>query len=110
MRIVALLLAGGSSHRFGGMLPKQLVVLAGEPIIVRSARLLEAARPERLVVVSGGEWLSRTAETLERARLDLAIAIAAGGSSRQASARLGIDALRADDDDIVVIHDAARPL
>ncbi|MDH5244609.1 MAG: 2-C-methyl-D-erythritol 4-phosphate cytidylyltransferase, partial [Chloroflexota bacterium] len=43
MRIHALLLAGGDGNRFGADIPKQFVRLAGEQILVRSARGVAAA-------------------------------------------------------------------
>lgn len=48
----ALLLAAGGSTRLGQ--PKQLLKIAGEPLVRHIAQLLLATRPERLVVVTGG--------------------------------------------------------
>lgn len=112
MRIHALLLAGGDGNRFGADIPKQFVRLAGEPILVRSARALAAADAgiERLVVVAHPTWLAETEAALADAGLTIPTTVVGGGSTRNESTRNGLAALDADDDDIVLVHDAVRPL
>ncbi|MDH4143408.1 MAG: bifunctional cytidylyltransferase/SDR family oxidoreductase [Chloroflexota bacterium] len=110
MRIHALLLAGGDGNRFGADIPKQFVRLAGEQILVRSARGVAAAGVDQLVVVSHPAWLAETSAALERAGLPIPTKVVAGGSTRNESTRNGLASLAADDDDIVLVHDAVRPL
>lgn len=110
MRIHALLLAGGSGDRFGAGEPKQFVRLSGEQILVRSARGVAAAGVDRLVVVAHPDWLDETRAALDRAALHVPTEVVAGGATRNQSTRNGLAALAADDDDIVVVHDAVRPL
>jgi len=110
MRIHALLLAGGDGNRFGADIPKQFVRLAGEPILVRSARGVAAAGIDRLVVVAHPSWLAETEATLAAARLPIATTVVAGGATRNESTRAGLAALDAAPDDIIVVHDAVRPL
>ena len=57
VRIHAIVLAGGDGNRFGGELPKQLVRLAGEPILARTLRCLQGASLDRVVVVAHPAWL-----------------------------------------------------
>src|SRR5512142_149863 len=110
MRIHALVLAGGSGDRFGAEMPKQFVRLAGEPILSRTVRAIVAAGIERLVVVAHPTWLAETRELVAGLALDIPTAVVAGGMTRNESARNGLAALEAVDDDIVLIHDAVRPL
>jgi 2-C-methyl-D-erythritol 4-phosphate cytidylyltransferase len=110
MRIHALLLAGGDGDRFGGEIPKQFVRLAGERILVRSARGVASAGVDRLVVVAHRDWVADTAATLTSAGLAIPVEVVAGGRTRNESTRNGLAALAADADDIVVVHDAVRPL
>jgi 2-C-methyl-D-erythritol 4-phosphate cytidylyltransferase len=110
MRIHALLLAGGEGDRFGAAIPKQFVRLAGEQILVRSARGVAAAGVDRLVVVSHPAWVAETETTLTRAGLAIPTSVVPGGATRNASTRNGLRSLDAADDDIVVVHDAVRPL
>ena len=106
----AILLAGGDGHRFGGELPKQFVRLAGEQIIVHSARAMASAGVDRMVVVAHPDWLAETAAALDGAGLRIPVSVVAGGSTRNASTWNGLRSLEAAADDIVVVHDAVRPL
>ena len=111
MRVHALVLAGGSGDRFGAEMPKQFVRLAGEPILLRSIRAIAAAGVDRLVIVTHPSWLEETRALVADAGLEHAPTIVAGGATRNESTRNGLEALAGvDDDDIVVIHDAVRPL
>jgi 2-C-methyl-D-erythritol 4-phosphate cytidylyltransferase len=110
MRIHALLLAGGDGNRFGAEVPKQFIRLAGEPILSRSARSLAGAGIDRLVVVAHPDWVEATEAALATSGLGLPWSVVAGGATRNESTRNGLAALGADDDDIVLVHDAVRPL
>lgn len=110
MRTHALLLAGGAGDRFGAEIPKQFIRLAGEPILARSARAVAAAGVDRIVVVAHPDWVAETERILAGADLSLPVSIVAGGTTRNESTRNGLAALGADPDDIVVVHDAVRPL
>lgn len=110
MRVHALLLAGGSGDRFGAEMPKQFVRLAGEPILLRSLRALAGAGIDRIVVVTHPSWLRETQALVDELSTSLPIQVVAGGATRNESTRNGLAALDGADDDIVVIHDAVRPL
>jgi len=109
-RIHALVLAGGSGDRFGAEMPKQFVRLAGEPILLRSIRAIASAGVDNLVVVTHPSWLRETNGLLETVELEVPVSVVAGGATRNESTRNGLAALEASPDDIVLIHDAVRPL
>lgn len=98
----AVVVAGGSGTRLGVGVPKGFVEVAGRRLVdwaVRSA----ARNADAVVVVVPAD---RTEDTF-----DGATRVTAGGDTRSASVRCGLAALAdADDDDLVVVHDAARPL
>jgi ribitol-5-phosphate 2-dehydrogenase (NADP+) / D-ribitol-5-phosphate cytidylyltransferase len=111
MRVHALVLAGGSGDRFGAEMPKQFVRLAGEAILLRSIRAIAAAGIDQLIVVTHPSWLDETRALIADAHLEIQPLVVAGGATRNESTRNGLAALAgAADDDIVVIHDAVRPL
>lgn len=110
MQIHAIVLAGGDGNRFGGELPKQFVRLAGDPILLRTLRCLSAARLDRMVVVSHPRWVEETRKLVAGAALGVETLVVAGGTTRNESTRNGLAALAAADDDIIVVHDAVRPL
>jgi 2-C-methyl-D-erythritol 4-phosphate cytidylyltransferase len=110
MRIHAILLAGGSGDRFGAEMPKQFVRLAGEQILLRSLRAVVDAGVDRLVIVSHPDWVEETTSLIAVANPTIPTQVVAGGRTRNESTRNGLDSLEADDDDVVVVHDAVRPL
>ncbi len=103
MRIVALLVAGGTGSRFGAALPKQFVSLAGRPVIRHAA---EALLPYIDLLQPVGE-ATRIGEALHGLNH---LPCVAGGAQRQDSVRAGLEALAPHAPDIVLVHDAARPV
>ena len=110
MRVFALVLAGGSGDRFGAEMPKQFVRLAGEPILGRTLRAVARAGIAQLVVVTHPNWLAETTDLVEGAGLDVPVKLVPGGATRNESTRNGLAAVEAADDDIILVHDAVRPL
>ena len=103
MRIAAILVAAGAGSRFGAATPKQYLSLLGRPVVRHAAAAL-AGHAGLLQPVG------------DPAALDTALAgIAhlpsiAGGATRQDSVRAGLEALAVHAPDVVLVHDAARPL
>jgi 2-C-methyl-D-erythritol 4-phosphate cytidylyltransferase/2-C-methyl-D-erythritol 2,4-cyclodiphosphate synthase len=103
MRIAAILVAAGSGSRFGGDAPKQFLTLAGKLVIRHAA---EALLPHVTVLQPVGDTAP-----IEAALAGLAFRPPiAGGATRQASVAAGLEALADFAPDIVLVHDAARPM
>jgi 2-C-methyl-D-erythritol 4-phosphate cytidylyltransferase len=106
--ITAILVAGGRGRRFGGSVAKQFQTLAGTPLLVWSARRLLAAAPNaRLVVVAAPEEHDRCRALL--APLGVPLSLAPAGAERQQSVASGLTLVESACE-IVVVHDAVRPL
>ncbi len=106
----AVLLAAGSGRRFSDDTAKQFAVVAGESVLVRSARLLEESEDvQEIVVVTRETDIPGVRNILKQAGLTKVTRIVAGGDTRQESAKIGFDAVNPDAD-YVAIHDAARCL
>ncbi len=108
MTWAAIVVAAGRGTRFGG--PKQLVELAGVPMVAWSVRAF-ASMPEiaQIVIVTEEEWVEPMRGLAEKFAPNRGTIVVRGGASRQASVRCGIDALPAACD-AVLVHDGARPL
>jgi 2-C-methyl-D-erythritol 4-phosphate cytidylyltransferase len=110
MRTVAVVLAGGSGERFGTPVPKQLLPLAGRPMIEHSVAAFERAPAvdQIMVVVAAGHagQVRALLGTGGYAKLGNVID---GGATRTESTRCAIAEL-GDDECDVLFHDAARPL
>jgi 2-C-methyl-D-erythritol 4-phosphate cytidylyltransferase/2-C-methyl-D-erythritol 2,4-cyclodiphosphate synthase len=107
MRCVALLMAAGSGSRFGTARPKQFALLAGKPVLRHAAEaLLREGGVEALLPVCAPEDASEVAAMLSGLPF---LPPVAGGATRQASVRAGLEALAASPPALVLVHDAARP-
>jgi 2-C-methyl-D-erythritol 4-phosphate cytidylyltransferase/2-C-methyl-D-erythritol 2,4-cyclodiphosphate synthase len=107
MTIAALIVAGGSGRRFGGELPKQYRMLAGKPVLRHAIdAFLASGLIDRIQVVIRDS--DRTHYDAATSGLALPAPVA-GGDTRQASVRSGLEALATSPPASVLIHDAARP-
>ena len=106
---IALIVAGGSGQRFGAERPKQYLDLAGKPVLRRTVEaFLGHPQVTGVRVVIDPTWRNAYDAALSGLALPDPVA---GGASRQDSVRNGLEALAADGaPDLVLIHDAARPL
>ena len=103
----AVLLAGGSGERIGGEVPKQFLDLAGRPMIAHALAAFERS-PDvgAVVVVLPLEPPPLTVNALWTPKV---VSVTTGGATRQASLSEGLICLP-DETDVVLVHDAARPL
>jgi 2-C-methyl-D-erythritol 4-phosphate cytidylyltransferase/2-C-methyl-D-erythritol 2,4-cyclodiphosphate synthase len=103
MRLAAILVAAGSGSRFGAETPKQFLRLAGKPVIRHCAEAL-AREVDLLLPVGETDPICDALAGIAH------LPPVAGGATRQDSVRLGLEALAARSPDIVLVHDAARPM
>ncbi|MCC6314069.1 MAG: 2-C-methyl-D-erythritol 4-phosphate cytidylyltransferase, partial [Thermomicrobiales bacterium] len=104
----AVVVAAGRGVRLGAP-DKALLPLAGRPMLAWSLDALQAAAVDEIVVVAGDHTQAAIAQLLAAGTWPSARRVVAGGARRQDSVLAG---LRATDPaaEVVVIHDAARPL
>ncbi len=102
MKIAAVLVAAGSGSRFGETTPKQFLSVAGRPVARWAA---EALVPHVALLQPVGDTAALAACLAGLEHLPPV----AGGATRQASVRAGLEALAPQAPDVVLVHDAARP-
>ncbi len=107
MTVHGIIVAAGSSTRFGGDVPKQLLEIAGRPVVAWSVEAFVAAGVDSIVVVASADRRHQMTDAL--GSFESRITLVGGGSTRSESVARGIDAVDGDPDDRVLIHDAARP-
>jgi 2-C-methyl-D-erythritol 4-phosphate cytidylyltransferase len=126
---LAVLTAAGSGTRLGLDLPKALVELDGLPLVVHAARRLCASGAVDAIVVTAPSGLREHVATVLRddPAVDRPVRVVEGAGTRQASVAAGLRAglVEGPDEepvpemvsepvsepfDVVLVHDAARPL
>ncbi len=110
-RYFAIVPAAGSGSRFGAETPKQYLMVLGRPLIFHTlSALCRCPEIERVwVVLSPGDPYWRRYDWTELGpKLET---VHCGGASRAQSVSNGLQAaaLAAEDDDWMLVHDAARP-
>ena len=105
MRIAAIIVAAGQGVRAGGPEPKQLRDMGGRPVFKWSVDAVLAHQDisQCILVVPRGD------EAVFADQCSSDVIVVPGGNSRTESVRAGLDACDLVEDDIVLIHDAARP-
>lgn len=109
MTVAAIVPAAGLGTRLGPGTPKALRELAGVPMLVHAVRAMMAARlVDRVVVVAPPSQVAEVSALLSDDAAGRMVVVA-GGSSRQESVAAGL-AVLGSDVEVVLVHDAARPL
>jgi 2-C-methyl-D-erythritol 4-phosphate cytidylyltransferase len=105
MRVATVVLAAGTSQRFGH--PKQFETLGDSTVLQHAVRAFtDVGRVAEVWVVTSAEHEAATRELLEHERVT---GVTLGGDTRAASTMRALDALDASVTHVLV-HDAARPL
>lgn len=110
---VALILGGGVGLRMHNPLPKQFHIVRGKPVIVHTIEAFQnSAAIDDIVVVVKDEWKAIVQKYIQEFSLDKVTGIVSGGETGFQSIRNGVNYLNRtySDQDIVLIHDAVRPL
>ena len=100
---------GGSSERFGGPENKLLASLNGSPVFSYSLNVFASSLEfERIIVAVNKNIFEQVANYVTDNKLN--VEIIEGGQTRQESVQKALKYLVPDNNNLVVIHDAARPL
>jgi len=111
MQVFTIIPAAGLGTRMAGAQPKQFLALNGIPILIHSLRAF--ASVERVT----GIYVAVRKPEVERVEAQIAeyglsdrVRVVEGGDNRQESVSHALAALPARNEDIVLVHDAVRPL
>jgi 2-C-methyl-D-erythritol 4-phosphate cytidylyltransferase len=115
MQVFAILPAAGVGTRMAASQPKQFLELNGLPILIHSLRafaavpriatIFVAVRPTEIERVQ-----TQVVEYGEKFGFAGRVRVVKGGENRQESVAHALAAIAAEDDDIILVHDAVRPL
>jgi 2-C-methyl-D-erythritol 4-phosphate cytidylyltransferase len=111
MQVFAILPAAGLGTRMAGPQPKQFLALDGVPILVHSLRAFAAVpRVTSIVVAVRKTELERVQAQVTENGFEGHVQVVEGGDNRQESVAHALAAIKAEPDDVVLVHDAVRPL
>ena len=111
---IGLIIAGGSGNRMGQDIPKQFMHVDGAPIIIWTLKAFEQHPDiDAIAVVCLNGWDTVLQSYANQFMIKKLRWIFPGGSTGMESIHNGIYGLKeagCDDEDLVLIHDAVRPL
>lgn len=110
---VALIMAGGLGQTLLQDIPKQFLNVYDKPIIIYALEAFQRHEQIDKIVVSCLEgWQEMCRAYARQFGIDKLDLIVTGGTDGQSSARNGLNEMRGwcRDDDIIVVHDAIRPM
>jgi len=113
MKVYVILPAAGIGTRMvsAGSAPKQFLALAGIPILIHSLRaFLSVKDVAGISVAVRRPEMARVQQLLAEFKLTDKVSVVEGGDHRQQSVANALNALTCAPDDIVLVHDAVRPL
>jgi 2-C-methyl-D-erythritol 4-phosphate cytidylyltransferase len=110
LAVWAVLAAAGRGERLGERRPKAFAKLRDRPLLAESLERLEASGwIDSIVIVAPPGWEEPSILVAEELACTKVVACATGGETRAESVRAGVAEV-AEEADVIVVHDAARPL
>ncbi len=111
MSIYAIIPAGGKGLRSGFTLPKQYLKINGKELIAYTLEVFQNNRSVDDITVSADPYYFDLLKKIKKKySLTKFNRIVEGGNKRQDSVNNALNSLNASSNDIVLVHDAARPL
>src|ERR1022692_2658988 len=115
MQVFVILPAAGVGTRMAASQPKQFLELNGLPILIHSLRAFAAVpRVTAIFVAVRANEIERVEAQVAEYAAEFGFAgrvhVVEGGDNRQESVANALAALDNDEDDVVLVHDAVRPL
>lgn len=114
MKKIGIIIAGGVGSRMGQSIPKQFINVDEKPIIIYTLEAFQRhPNIDSIVVVCLEGWHSVLKSYADQFNISKLESIVLGGENGQQSIKNGLDEVKRlgyEDDDIVLIHDAIRPM
>ncbi len=110
---IALILAGGTDPNFQMSIPKQFVNVFNRPVIVYTLEKFQNHKDiDAIMVACLDGWQEMVRTYAKQFNIDKLKWVISGGKNGQASAENGVTVLQevCRDDDVIIVHDAIRPL
>jgi 2-C-methyl-D-erythritol 4-phosphate cytidylyltransferase len=111
MRIVAVIPAGGKGTRSGLNVPKQYLKIKGKELITYTLEVLQKNRSVDEIIISADPFYFKLLNKIKKKySFSKLSGIVKAGKERQDSVYNGLNSLSASSGDLILVHDAVRPL
>ncbi len=111
MKTFAIIPAAGKGKRSGQSTPKQYIKFAGKELIIYALEVFQKNKLiDEIIVSAHPDYFPLLEKIKKKYKLTKITKIVQGGKERQDSVYNALKAIRADKNDLIAVHDAARPL
>jgi 2-C-methyl-D-erythritol 4-phosphate cytidylyltransferase len=111
VKVYAIIPAGGKGKRSGYSAPKQYLKFRGKELIVYTLEVFQNNNLiDEIVISSEPAYFTLFSKLVKDYSLSKVKNTVEGGEERQDSVYSALKSIDADDDDLIAVHDAARPL
>lgn len=111
MKAVAIIPAGGKGARSGTAAPKQYLKFFGKELIVYTLEVFQQNKLiDEIIIAAESNFFGLLEELKKKYKLTKISKIIEGGEERQDSVYNALKSSNAKEDDLIAVHDAARPL
>lgn len=111
MKVYALIPSGGSGTRTKLSMPKQYVKFDKKELIAYTLEVFQNSElVDEIIIAAQPDYFALVNDIKEKYNFNKISSIVSGGLHRQDSVYNALNSLNCNDDDLIVIHDAARPL
>jgi 2-C-methyl-D-erythritol 4-phosphate cytidylyltransferase len=111
MKIFAIIPSGGIGKRINSPLPKQYIKFNGKELIAYTLSIFQNSNLiDEIIVASQKDYFTLLEEIKIKNGFTKLSEIVEGGSERQASVFNAVKSIPAKEDDLILVHDAVRPL
>ena len=107
----AIIVAGGSGTRMQTVVPKQFLLLAGKPVLMRTIEAFHSSEAKpAIILVLPADYHAYWQELCIEHSFKIPHQLVTGGKTRFNSVKNGLDLVPETDAAVIAVHDAVRPL
>jgi 2-C-methyl-D-erythritol 4-phosphate cytidylyltransferase len=106
-----IIVAGGSGTRMQSAVPKQFLLINGKPVLMHTIEAFHKAEADpQIIIVLHANFHSYWKQLCAEHHFDIPFKLVNGGETRFHSVKNGLDLIPGQEDILVAVHDAVRPL
>lgn len=111
MKTYAIIPSGGVGKRINSSLPKQYIQVNGKELIAYTLEIFQKCdQIDEIIIPAQKEYFELLSNIKSKYGIVKLTNIVEGGDERQSSVFNALQSISAKDDDLIIVHDAARPL